>query len=429
MDPARLVANCLRRDGARVHVVVESHEVAAWSRPTLVIGAGKGAARMAAGCEQALGATDVSGRVVVADGCGVPLRSIAVEEAAHPLPDERGVEATQRVLGALADQPAGAVLCLISGGASSLLVCPRPPLSLADKVATTNVLLRCGARIGEISAVRKHLSLVKGGGILRRTSRPVVALLLSDVPGDDPSTIGSGPAVPDETTFAEALAVLRRYAVVDRVPPAVVALLTRGVEGLEAESLKPRETAAARAVNVVIGSNRTAVDAAARAARAAGCAVEVDPTLMVGDTTEEAHAFGARIARALARPRPHPLCLLAGGETTVRVRGTGRGGRNQEFALVLVEALAGAPVVVLSAGTDGIDGPTPAAGAFVDGETLARARAGGLDPRAALDDNDSHGFFTALGDVLACGPTGTNVMDLKIALLPAGTVSGVPPAC
>jgi len=420
VDPTRLVAGCLRRHGETVHVVVAGREVAAWTGPTTVIGAGKGAARMAAGCELALGASGVRGRVIVADGCGVPLRAIAVEEAGHPLPDRRGLEATHRVLDELAGARAGAVLCLVSGGASSLLVSPRPPLTLNDKIATTQVLLRCGARIGEISAVRKHLSSVKGGGVLRRTARPVVALLLSDVPGDDPSTIGSGPTVPDASTFVDALAVLERYGVEGRVPAAVVEVLRRGVEGRVEESLKPDDAAAARVVNAVIGSNRTALEGAAGAARAAGWDVEMGASVLVGDTTVEGAAFGSWIVAALRRPRPRPLCLLAGGETTVRVQGAGRGGRNQEFALVLVAALAGRPVTVLSAGTDGIDGPTAAAGAYVDGETRDRAAARGLDPASALANNDSFTFFGALDDLLACGPTGTNVMDLKIALLPAG---------
>lgn len=406
-----------------MRVVAGGRELCAWDGPTLVIGAGKAAARMAAGCEDALGTAGLCGRVIVADGCTVPLHTVTVEEAAHPLPDRRGFAATRRVLDIVSAARAGAVLCLVSGGASSLLVSPRLPVTLDDKIATTRVLLQCGASIEEISAVRKHVSMVKGGGLLRHTSRPVVAVLLSDVPGDDPSTIGSGPAVPDVTTFADALATLEKYGVVDRVPARVVDLLRRGVAGVESESLKPYEPEAARALNVVLGSNRTALDGAAEAARGAGWDVDVDPAVMVGDTTEAARLFATRVAAALARPRPRPVCLLAGGETTVRVRGTGRGGRNQEFALALLPAVAGRPVTVLSAGTDGIDGPTPAAGAFVDGDSLRRAEACGVDAAAALANNDSFSFLETLGDLLTCGPTGTNVMDVKIALLAAG------PAC
>ena len=420
VDPARLVGGCLQRERQTVRVIVDGRAVGQWTGPTLVIGAGKGAARMAAGCERALGKEALGGRVIVADGCAVPLETVVVEDAGHPLPDRRGLKATRRLLAALSAARTGGVLCLISGGASSLLVSPRPPVTLDDKIATTLLLLQCGASIGEISAVRKHLSAVKGGGLLRRTNLPLVAVLLSDVPGDDPSTIGSGPAVPDPTTFAGALAIMERYGVVDRAPAAVIDLLRRGAAGLEEESLKSDDAAATRAVNVVIGSNRTALDGAARAAVASGCDVAVDPAVMVGDTTEAAAAFASRITAALGHPRPRPLCLLAGGETTVRVRGTGRGGRNQEFALALVTAMAGQPVAVLSAGTDGIDGPTPAAGAFVDGESLLRAQARGLDPGMALANNDSYSFFAALDDLLICGPTGTNVMDLKVALLPCG---------
>lgn len=423
VDPTRLVARCLRREGETVHLEVDGRELTRWTGPTAVIGAGKAAARMAAGCELTLGTAGLRGRVVTADGCAVPLQVIATEEAGHPLPDRRGLAATRRIIDCLSAASNGAVLCLVSGGASSLLVSPRPPLTLDDKIATTRALLECGANIGEVSAVRKHLSAVKGGGLLRQTVLPVAAVLLSDVPGDDPSTIGSGPAAPDRTTFAEALAILNRYGVVDRVPLAVADLLRRGVAGQAEESLKPDDAAAARAVNTVIGSNRTALDGALRAARADGWDADVDPEVMVGDTTAAAEVFGDRILERLGRPRARPLCLLAGGETTVRVRGTGRGGRNQEFALALIETLAGRPVTVLSAGTDGIDGPTPVAGAYVDGASLERARARGLEPTTALANNDSHTFFAALDDLLITGPTGTNVMDIKIALLPAG------PAC
>jgi glycerate 2-kinase len=416
VDPSQLVAAHLGVDGAEVLV----DTLARWPRPTLVVGAGKAAARMAAGCEAVLGPEHVHGEVIVADGCGVALRSIAVSEAGHPLPDLRGAHATLRLLERVERTTAGGILCLISGGASSLLVCPRPPLTLPEKIATTQLLLDCGAEIHELNTVRKHLSDVKGGGLLRRARRRVATLMISDVVGNDCTIIGSGPTTPDPTTFADASAILERYGLADRVPPAAATLLRDGIAGRVAETLKPDDPAAAHGASLVVGSNRRALDGAAARARAHGWTVQVRDEPLTGDTRAAAEAFGAQI-RVLAgtRARSAPVCLLAGGETTVRVMGKGRGGRNQEFALMLVEQLAGEDVVVLSAGSDGIDGPTDAAGAFIDGTTLQRARERGLDPRAALADNDSYGFFAALGDLYRCGPTGTNVSDLKIALIAA----------
>ena len=417
VDPLRLVANHLVREGAEVSVRSASGIAARWGSPTLVVGAGKAAARMARACEQILGVENVRGLVVVADGCGVETQSIKVAEAGHPLPDRRGAQATRRIVRLIKAPPAKAILGLISGGASSLLVQPRPPLRLDDKLRTTQLLLDCGADISELNCVRKHLSTVKGGGLTRLAAAQLTTLLISDVVGDDPGTIGSGPTAPDATTFAEAWAVLERYDLTRRVPAVVAELLQDGMHAGAAETLKPDSPEASRCCNVVIGSNRTALEAAAQAARSAGWDVVVEAQPLTGDTTDAARRFGATL-RELAQMRRR-LCLLAGGETTVRVRGSGRGGRNQEFALALADAVADAPIAVLSVGTDGVDGPTDAAGAFVDGTTQQRARARGLDAEAALADNDSHTFFAQLGDLFRCGPTGTNVMDLKMALVAA----------
>ena len=414
VDPTQLVLTCLSRTASTARVVLRSGEAVEWRAPTVVVGAGKAAARMAAGCETALGSDAVSGSVVVADGCAVRLASIEVVEAGHPLPDRRGAEATRRILERVASPQGGGILCVLSGGASSLLVQPRSPVTLADKVATTEALLRCGADIHELNTVRKHLSEVKGGGLARHAAGAVVTLVISDVVGDDPATIGSGPTSPDPTTFADALAVLDRYDLTERVPPTVTQVLNAGRAGRLPETLKPGAPIARRCPSFVIGSNRTALDGAAAAARARGWEVRVEAKPLVGDTTDAACQFAARLP---AVPGSGPVCLVAGGETTVRVRGTGRGGRNQEFALALAAEIAGRDLMVLSAGTDGIDGPTDAAGAFVDGTTLDRARQRGLDARASLANNDSYAFFAQLGDLLHCGPTGTNVMDIKIALV------------
>lgn len=410
VDPARLVAARLARDGDHA-CITAGGRVRRWPLPLTIVAAGKPAAAMAAGCAAVLGAGALRGVAVTADGCERPVAGVRVYPAGHPLPDPRGVAAAAEALAVARTAEAG-LLVLLGGGASSLLVQPRPPLSLADKVATTRLLLACGADIGELNTVRKHLSLVKGGGLLRAAPHDVVALLLSDVVGDDPATIGSGPGVPDPTTFADALAVLARRGIRSRVPAAVLALLERGAAGAETETVKPGDAAAARATADVLAGNGTALAGAAAALRRHGFTVDVVAEPLTGDTTAAAIAFAQR----LPVPGSGPRCVLAGGETTVVVRGGGRGGRNQEFAAALAAPLAGSGWVVLSAGTDGIDGPTDAAGAFVDGTTVARARRAGLDLARTLEDNDSHGFFTALGDGFRPGATGTNVMDIKIAL-------------
>jgi glycerate 2-kinase len=378
-----------------------------------IAGAGKAAARMAAGCEAALGVARVSGLVIVAAGCDLPLQSVRVRVAGHPIPDQRSAGAAAELSTALA-ATADPVICLISGGASSLLVQPRPPVNLGEKIEVNRLLLASGADINEVNSTRKHLSGVKGGGLLRKGwPRPMLTLLLSDVIGDDPSVIGSGPTTPDASTFADARAVLEKYELLDRVAPAVRELLDHGVAGTVQETVKPGDPETANAVSAVIGNNRLALAAAAAEAERLGYEPLVEEAPLSGDTTEAARHWLRRVAGRVDGRR---TCALAGGETTVVVRGLGRGGRNQEFALALVEPLAGRSVSLLSAGTDGVDGPTDAAGAFVGGWTLERARTVGLDPSAALAANDSYGFFDRLGDLFRVGPTGTNVMDIKLAV-------------
>jgi len=379
----------------------------------LLVGAGKAAARMAAGCEAALGAERLRGLVIVADGCEVPLASIDVRAAGHPLPDARGAAATADLCKLVETAP-GPVLCVISGGASALLVAPRPPVTLAEKLDVNRALLACGAEIGEFNAVRKHLSAVKGGALLRRTSgRPMITLALSDVVGDDPSTIGSGPTTPDATTFADAMRVVRKYGIATALPSSVRDLLARGCKGRIEETLKPGDPAAGGAQTVVIGNNALALRAAAAKAMDLGYEPLITTEPLVGDTTVTARQWLRGVRTHIEGRR---CCAIAGGETTVAVRGAGQGGRNQEFALALAEPISGGAVAVLSAGSDGIDGPTDAAGAFVDGESSARAQAMGLDPSRALAANDSYGFFDRLGDLFRCGPTGTNVIDIKLAV-------------
>ncbi|MDX2171352.1 MAG: DUF4147 domain-containing protein [Deltaproteobacteria bacterium] len=417
VDPTRLVERHLRTLGRP------------FDRALGVVGAGKAAARMAAGVEAARGTGQLAGRVIVPGGPhpdlpprsggrgegSPPLERIRISYGSHPVPDERSLQAGVELLDSLEHIPPGwPLLCLISGGASSLLVQPRSPLHLADKMAVTRLLLACGAEIAELNTVRKHLSAVKGGGLAQRAGeRDILTLALSDVVGDDPSLIGSGPAVPDPSTFAKALSVLDRYQLRERVPVPVRALLERGAGGAIAETLKPDAALADRLASAVIGNNRMALDAAAVAAARLGYLPIVDPEPLVGDSAAAARRWGAYLA---SLPRQGRWCAIAGGETTVVVRGGGRGGRNQEFAVALGEGLAGEPIAALSAGTDGIDGPTDAAGAFVDGDSAARAAALGLSAAAALVANDSYAYFESLDDLLRCGPTGTNVMDIKLAV-------------
>ena len=384
---------------------------------TIVLGAGKAAAAMAAAVEAAWGGP-LEGLVVTRYGHRVPCDRIEVVEAAHPVPDEAGQAAAARMLAmARGAGPDDLVLCLISGGGSALMALPAEGIAFADKQAVNAALLRSGADIAEMNTVRRHLSAVKGGR-LAAAAHParVVSLVISDVPGDDPAAIASGPTVADPTTFADAAAILGRYGI---EPPAPVAAhLAAAAE----ETPKPGDPRLAGVEMRMIATPLLSLEAAAAVAREAG----VTP-LILGDALEgEAAEVGtlmAGIARAAAghgHPLRAPCVLLSGGETTVTVRGGGRGGRNVEFLLGLAVALNGAARTWALAGdTDGIDGGGPAAGAIVTPDTLTRARALGLDPRAMLAANDAHPLFEALGDAVTTGPTLTNVNDFRAILVTA----------
>lgn len=391
-------------------------------RNVYVLGAGKATAPMAQAVEQLFGKRITAGVINVKDGHTAPLRRVEQVECAHPVPDERGIAGAARIA-ELARQ-AGAddlVLCLISGGASALLPLPAPPLTLEQKQVTTQLLLRSGAAIGEVNAVRKHLSAIKGGQLARLCApATVISLMLSDVIGDDLAVIGSGPTAPDTSTFADALSVLDRHGLRDGVPSAVRERLEQGAAGALPETPKPGDPLFRRVQNLVVGSSALAVEAAASEARALGYRPLILTTRLEGEAREVARALAAIAHEAALDGRPvrSPACLIAGGETTVTVRGTGKGGRNQELALAAALDLAGAPrLVLLSGGTDGTDGPTDAAGAIVDGETVARAESAGLNARAALMANDSYPLLDATGDLLRTGPTGTNVMDVQVMLV------------
>jgi len=388
---------------------------------------------MARAAEEALGgalseslAVDVSDRI--------PLARTRRLLAGHPVPDAAGrraadeVEALVRGLG-----EHDLLLLLVSGGASALLPAPVEGVTLADKARTTSALLRAGATIGELNAVRKHLSRLKGGGLVRAAAPARVACLaLSDVVGDDPSTIASGLAAPDPTTYATAVDVLRRKGVWEAAPAAVRRHLEAGARGQRPETPKPGDPLFRRVAFAIVGSNRLSVEAAAGEARRQGLRPLVLTTRLEGESREVARTLTAVLRECVehGRPAPPPVCLLAGGETTVSVTGSGRGGRNQELVLAAAEPLATFPVpaVVASLATDGIDGNSDAAGGVADDRSLARAAALGLAPASAfLAENDSRSFLGPLGDLIVTGPTGTNVIDLTVLLAdtPAGRRGGL----
>jgi glycerate 2-kinase len=387
---------------------------------TVVVGAGKAAASMARAVDSHWPADEpLAGLVVTRYGYGVgPLKRIEVVEAAHPIPDAAGQEAARRILDLVKGLgPDDLALCLISGGGSALLSLPAPGITLDDKQTLNKALLRSGANIHEINCVRKHLSAIKGGRLaLAAAPARIVSLIISDVPGDDPSVIASGPTTPDTTTLADAKAVLRRYGIV--APPSVQALLEDG----KSETPKPGDPAFARSETRIIAAPQASLEVAAELAGRAGYR-----PLILGDAIEgEASEVGkviAGIARQVAihgQPAPSPCVLISGGETTVTVAGGGKGGRNVEFLLSMAIQLEGLPRVFAIAGdTDGVDGAEEVAGAIVTPDSLERARKLGLNARASLADNDAHGFFRELGDQVVTGPTLTNVNDFRAVLVNA----------
>ena len=420
VDPARLLQDALTRQPGQLSVRVGGHTSRfSLDHNAFVLGAGKGAGRMAEALLPLLGEHLRGGVVVVPQDAALSLEPLHVIAGEHPLPGPGSLRGGHYLTALLAECGPSELICFcLTGGASSLLVGPVPGVSLKDKLAMNRLLLACGADIQEINTVRKHLSRVKGGQLARQAApATVISFILSDVIGDDMSTIGSGPTVADPTTFSAAWHILERYGLLAASPESVKRHLSAGMRGSVAETPKPHDPIFAQVHNYLLGSNRLALEAAASAARQRGVHTHILPEPLAGDTTRAARTFAQQIRARLAQDH-RPRCLLAGGETTVRLTGTGRGGRNQEFALVVAGQLQGeAGWTLLSAGTDGRDGPTDAAGAYVDGYSVSRARAKGLDPAAALHNNDTYPFFAALGDIFQPGPTGTNVMDIKIALL------------
>jgi glycerate-2-kinase len=411
VDAGDAVRRELLRDGARLRVCGEPLPDA--SRLVL-LAVGKAAAAMAAAAEAVAGDRIAAGLAVTKDGHGAPLARTRLRESAHPVPDARCEQAAREAAALIESaRREDVLLVLLSGGASSLLACPAPGLSLEELAETTRVLLAAGAEIEDLNCVRKHLGALSGGRLARRAACARIELLLvSDVPGDRVDVIGSGPFSPDPTRYQDALAAIQRLGVRDQLPPRVLAHLVAGAEGRLAETPKPGDPELARVRVHLLANNEMARAAALAAARGQG-ARGLDLGAVLSGEASRAGRRLAGLARAIEAKGP--LCLVAGGETTVTVRGPGRGGRSQELALAAALDLVSSPrATLLAAGTDGSDGPTPAAGAFADGSTLARARRLGLDARAALARNDSGAFFEAEGGLFVTGPTRTNVMDLAL---------------
>lgn len=422
-DPRAAVLRAVRTSGdGTLSVAGVSYDPGRFRR-ILIVGGGKAGAPMAKALEDLLGPRIAKGVVVTKYGHELPLDRVILREAAHPVPDAAGRAGAEEILSVL--RGAGEedlVFCLLSGGGSALLPLPATGVSLEDKQGTTRELLACGASIHEINAVRKHLSGIKGGR-LAGAAHPatLISLILSDVIGDDLDTIASGPTVPDRSTFTECVEILEKYGISAKIPPRALERLRRGVRGEVPETPKEDDPAFRRTQAVIVGSAGLSLAAAREEALRMGYGTLILSSVMEGETRDVARVHGA-IGKEVVRtgnPVPRPACLLSGGETTVTLRGNGLGGRNTEFVLAAAIEIAGLPgITVFSAGTDGTDGPTDAAGAVADGTTLDRARERGLSPSEFLRNNDSYRFFEALGDLVVTGPTLTNVMDLRIVLVP-----------
>ena len=424
-DPRRVVARAL--DG-EVEDAAQVPEAIAQTAGVRLIAVGKAAHGMAAEAVERLGERILDGVVIgpkVADDDRARSENDypatwKILNGAHPLPDATSENAARAALEvAAATQPGELLIVALSGGASAMMAAPAPGISLSDKIAVTSVLMRAGAGIRELNVVRKHLSAIKGGGLLRAVNpeAQVIAIILSDVPGNDLGTIGSGPLAADASTFAEAIGVMKRRRVWGKVPEAARDRLERGAAGEFAETVKPHDPLLKRVTNVIAGDNRLAVEAAATAATSLGYRVE-----RWRDLEGDANEAGRELAEYLAAlPSDQRIAVVSGGETTVTVKGSGRGGRSQQAALAaaieLARIAAEQRILLMFAGTDGIDGPTDAAGAMVTPGTVARAAEGGFDAAAILANNDCYRLFQGLGDLLITGATGTNVADIMVALV------------
>ena len=421
VEPEAAVRRYCRQEGNRILVHQSVYDLTEFEH-IYVIGAGKAGATMAKAVQETLGERITEGLINVKYGHLAEVSRVRLIEAGHPVPDEAGLEGARAILDLASKAEKGdMVLCVISGGGSALLPLPAEGLSLQDKQDTTRVLLACGATIHEVNSVRKHISRVKGGRLAQAAyPATLISLILSDVVGDDLDVIASGPTVPDSSTFQDCMKIINKYGLSEKVPKAVLNHIQKGIEGVVPETPKPGDPVFVRTESVIVGSNLECVVAAERKASSLGYSALVLSSMIEGETREVAcvHAGIAKEILKSGHPLSPPACVLSGGETVVTIRGQGLGGRNQEFVLAAaigLNSLEG--VVVLSAGTDGTDGPTDAAGAVADSQTIQRAQALSLSPLDYLLNNDAYHFFEKLGDLVKTGPTNTNVMDLRIMLV------------
>jgi len=387
-----------------------------------IVGMGKASAAMAKALEDLLGERIKAGIVNVKYGHTVPLKIVRANEAGHPVPDEAGLEGTNQIVQLLKQTgEKDLVFCLISGGGSALLPSPAKGITLEDKQRLTRALLHCGATIHEINVLRKQISQVKGGRLARLVyPSTLISLILSDVIGDNLDSIASGPTVPDETTFRDCLHILEKHKIDQDIPDSILEYVEKGCRGEVEETPKADDPVFRRTQNVIIGSNKLALRAAKQKADELGYNGLILSSFIEGETIEVAkvHAAVAKEILSTANPVGRPACVISGGETTVKIRGEGLGGRNQEFVLAAAISIDGLEkVVILSAGTDGTDGPTEAAGAIADGMTVRRSKELGMVAEKYLRDNNSYNFFKPLGDLIITGPTNTNVMDLRIIMV------------
>ena len=421
VEPSKVVRRHLRVKGELLKIGEKTYQLGGLNR-IFVVGVGKAGFPMARAVEDVIGERVSEGIVVVKYGHGGHLRKIKILGASHPIPDEAGLKAAKKIISLLKKTVKDdLVICLISGGGSALLPAPVKGVSLREKQKVTQLLLDCGASIQEINTIRKHISLLKGGQLARLAYPAYLqSLILSDVVGDRLDTIASGLTVPDETTFKECWEIIKKYQLESSLPSSVAAHLRKGVEGKIRETPKPGDPLFSRVDNLIVGSNILALKAAKEKAEKLGYNCIILSSSVQGETKEVAkvHVALAREIVSTGNPVPPPACILSGGETTVKVKGKGLGGRNQEFALAAcIEMKEMEKVLLLSAGTDGTDGPTDAAGAFVSGYTWRRARKMGILPDEFLENNDSYNFFKKVGGLFLTGPTNTNVMDLRILLV------------
>ncbi len=417
--PDVLVQNSMKREGKTLHIADQTIDLTTVNR-LYVLAIGKAAAPMAQAAETILGKS-ITGIALTKYGHGLPLQHVQLIEAAHPVPDYNGIEGTRRMLEILSQPRANdLVLVLLSGGGSALLADVPAGCTLADVQQCFDALLGSGATIEEMNTVRKHLSAVKGGQLAQATfPARVVTLILSDVIGDKPEVIASGPTVADPTTFADAWDTILKYNLAEKIPKPIADHLQKGVSGRIPDTPKPSDPIFQRVSNHIIGSNRLALELAKTKAEALGFATEILTDSLQGEAQDAAHWLVEQAKQTARDPQKNkPCCLLAGGETTVTLHGPGKGGRNQELALAAAIALAREPgITLLAAGTDGTDGPTDAAGAIVDVHTLERANQQGIDAAHYLDTNNSYHFFEQAGGHLITGATQTNVMDMVVVLI------------